>query len=446
MAQSGKPNVLIIFTDDQPQYMMDPLGEVRGRIRDMGTEFPRGHADIPLCGPARVSLLTGLSVTTHECDTNGTWNQFKNSSEDLPERILPKFLKDQGYVTGHFGKYINGHGKGVPVPNYWDRWCQTIGAGSDAPDELTEVNIDGEVQEFPSQGIPSGWAAQKTCDFIANHQSDPWMAHYCPTIPHFPYTPTSQSEHLYDGARRTVDSMNEDDMSDKPEWMRSLPKITGWQSEYEGKLEELADLNRLGIKPIMDELVNTSQVGNTLIFYLSDNGYLMAEHRLRKKDQPYWESSQIPYFVRGPGRKQGVSRTAFVSQIDVTPTALDAAGVDLSTVELDGRSMWGKLSQDSFSGWRERMLVSGSAAVGPQQNPGGADNPPGRWWMLREGNKHFILHENGLKELYWMDSDPHQLNNVRQSTDQSMIDDLTDKVNQLKSKSGQARRDVEDEP
>jgi hypothetical protein len=66
--------------------------------------------------------------------------------------------------------------------------------------------------------------------------------------------------------------------------------------------------------------------------------------------------------------------------------------------------------------------------------------------MLREGNKHFILHENGLKELYWMDSDPHQLNNVRQSTDQSVIDDLTDKVNQLKSKSGQARRDVEDEP
>jgi hypothetical protein len=45
-----------------------------------------------------------------------------------------------------------------------------------------------------------------------------------------------------------------------------------------------------------------------------------------------------------------------------------------------------------------------------------------------------------------MESDPHQLNNVCQSTDQSVIDDLTDKVNQLKSKSGQARRDVEDEP
>ena len=446
MAQTGKPNILTILSDDQPQYMMDPLGEVRGRIRDMGFEFPRGHADIPLCGPARVSLLTGLSVTTHECDTNGTWNLFTASPLNLHERILPKYLRAAGYVSGHFGKYINGNGGVAAVPDYWDRWCETMGDDGDEGSQVEKVNIDGDVQPFPAPGgIPSGWAAQKTVDFIEGHLSEPWFAHYCPTIPHQPYTPTPQSAGLYDGARRTVPSINEDDMSDKPQWMRDLPKITGWQSEYEGKLEELADLNRLGIKPILDALVASGQIGNTLIFYLSDNGYLHAEHRLQKKDQPYWESSQIPFFVRGPGVLQNQSRNAFVSQIDVFPTALEAAGVDLSTIpEIDGRSMLSRLGQSTFNGWRKRMLITGSDDVGPQNNPGGAHNPPGRWWMLREGNKHFILHENGLKELYWMESDPYQLNNVRQSTDQATIDDLTDKTNALKGATGAARRSLED--
>ena len=71
-AQTGRRNVLWIVDDDHPQYMMSPLPATRRKIRDVGPNFRSGFTDIPLCGPARVSLLTGLSVTTHECDTNGT--------------------------------------------------------------------------------------------------------------------------------------------------------------------------------------------------------------------------------------------------------------------------------------------------------------------------------------------------------------------------------------
>ena len=71
-AQTGRRNVLWIIDDDHPQYMMDPLPVTRRKIRDVGSNFTSGSTDIPLCGPARVSLLTGLSVTTHECDTNST--------------------------------------------------------------------------------------------------------------------------------------------------------------------------------------------------------------------------------------------------------------------------------------------------------------------------------------------------------------------------------------
>src|SRR5918997_404196 len=72
-AQGQRRNVLWIVDDDHPQYMMSPMPATRYQIRNRGIDFTSGHADVPLCGPARVSLLTGLSVTTHECDTNGTW-------------------------------------------------------------------------------------------------------------------------------------------------------------------------------------------------------------------------------------------------------------------------------------------------------------------------------------------------------------------------------------
>jgi len=115
-AQTGRRNVLWIVDDDHPQYMMSPLPATRRKIRDVGTNFRSGSTDIPLCGPARVSLLTGLSVTTHECDTNGTWPKFEGSSRGLGERTVARHLKDAGYTTGHFGKYINAHAKSRSVP------------------------------------------------------------------------------------------------------------------------------------------------------------------------------------------------------------------------------------------------------------------------------------------------------------------------------------------
>src|SRR5215212_8240682 len=92
-------NVLWIVDDDHPQNMMSPLPATRRKIRDVGTNFRSDSTDIPLCGPARVSLLTGLSVTTHECDTNGTWPKFEGSSRGLGERTVARHLKDAGYTT-----------------------------------------------------------------------------------------------------------------------------------------------------------------------------------------------------------------------------------------------------------------------------------------------------------------------------------------------------------
>ena len=65
--------------------MIDPpMAVTTQKIRDLGLDFTAGSADIPLCGPARVSLLTGLSVTTHKCDTNLTWQKFLEGPPEDP--------------------------------------------------------------------------------------------------------------------------------------------------------------------------------------------------------------------------------------------------------------------------------------------------------------------------------------------------------------------------
>jgi hypothetical protein len=121
-AQTGRPNVLWVITDDQPQYMVEmesPMGSplpVTTDNRNLGIDFALGSADVPLCGPARVSLLTGLSVTTHKCDTNRTWSKFLNSTLGLQERTVARYMQDVGYATGHFGKYINGYGSDGTKP------------------------------------------------------------------------------------------------------------------------------------------------------------------------------------------------------------------------------------------------------------------------------------------------------------------------------------------
>ena len=117
-AESRPRNVLWIVDDDHPPYMMGSRSQARARIGAPGSDHRQGHADIPLCGPARESLLTGLSVTTHRCDTNEIYPQVLASPLGLEDMVVARHLRSAGYATGHFGKYVNVHARssGGTVP------------------------------------------------------------------------------------------------------------------------------------------------------------------------------------------------------------------------------------------------------------------------------------------------------------------------------------------
>src|SRR4051794_36290231 len=386
-------NILWIITDDQMRWTLRTMRRTRRRLARRGVRFRRAYAAMPLCGPARASILTSRYVHNHGCATNLTLPPFVRRG--LDQDTVATRMHEAGYDTGYFGKYMNGHGQ---QPRYvgpgWDRWVTVV-------DGKQLVNVDGRLRELESIRDVDPFAARRLRRFIRRHQdTGPWFAVFAPSTPHSPYTPSRRHRHDFDDVRWDPPAFNERDMSDKPSWLRGLPRQDRTQMTrvLEGKLEELQDLDDQ-IGRILRTLGRTGQQSRTWIFLVSDNGYLLGEHRLFRKEHPYEESAGIPFVVRGPGVAHAVV-DSLVSQVDLMPTTLDIAGLDPDAGrDLDGRSMLSGLTNGDWSSWRRRMLV---------------ENPHLGWAMLREGAIAYIEHHRNTEwELYDLVRDRHQLTSRR---------------------------------
>lgn len=414
-------NVLWIVTDDQMRSTLRSMDRTWRRLVRKGVRFRQGYSAMPLCGPARASILTSRYPHNHGCDTNMTHPPFVAQGHDRDTAATR--IKEAGYDTGYFGKYMNGLSQ---QPSYvapgWDRWVTLLDGMVDDP----RINVDGDVRRVDSQREFDHFAAQRLRRFIRRHRDGPWFAVFSPTAPHGPYTPSPEHADDFDGVPWDPPAFNEPDMSDKPTWMRTLPPQDGRRMRqiYEGKLEELQDVDDQ-VGSVLNVLWRTGQLRRTWIFFISDNGYLLGEHRLFHKSQPYEESAGIPFVVRGPGVEP---RTvdALVSQVDLMPTTLDIAGLDPDTGrDLDGRSMLEPLRSGDWSAWRRRLII---------------ENTNLDWALLREGTDAYIEHYRaGEWELYDLARDPHQLASLRDAD----ASEWARKTGQLSTSQGLALRALE---
>ncbi len=315
---------------------------------------------------------------------------------------------------------MNGHGQD---PTYvapgWDRWVTLI-------DGRRKMNVDGRVRELDADRDVDRLAARRLRRFIGRHRdTGPWFAVFAPTTPHDPYTPSPAHAHDADHVPWDPPAFNEADMGDKPTWMRDLPpqERREMRRAYRGKLEELQDLDDQ-VGKVLDALWRTGQLGRTWIFFVSDNGYLLGEHRLFRKEQPYEESAGVPFAVRGPGASPA-EVDALVSQVDLMPTTLEIAGLDPDDGrDLDGRSMLAPLVSGDWSGWRRRLLV---------------ENTNLGWALLREDDTAYIQHDRGEWELYDLAGDPHQLTSQADAD----VRGLAERLGRLRASRGTALRTQE---
>ena len=127
-------------------------------------------------------------------------------------------------------------------------------------------------------------------------------------------------------------NFNERNMYDKPQVVADRPRLSpefaaGVEENWRQEIETLMGVDE-GVAQIVEALRRNGELENTLIVYMSDNGFMHGEHRaLAEKVLPYEESIRIPLVMRGPGVPHARVDQRLVGNLDVTSTILDATDV-----------------------------------------------------------------------------------------------------------------------
>jgi arylsulfatase A-like enzyme len=293
---------------------------------------------------------------------------------------------------------------------------------------------------------------EKAKTFISTSaaQGKPFFAYVAPIAPHGPATPAPRDRHSYDDLKAPrPSSFNEKDVSDKPPWIRSRPRLTPDQiarinKRHEARVETLQSLDDL-VARIVGTLNNRGVMGNTYVFFTSDNGWAEGEHRRPAgKANPYEEDVRMPLLARGPGVAAGSNTSKLALNTDYLPTFADLACSSSSPCDNqnwryvpDGRSLLPVLKGNATN-WRSAVLL--------ENHQGTWKHAVAAYAGIRTVGAHeerkYLEHETGERELYYLGSDPHELNNRYPATTPSA--GLVSRLHALKTCAADSCRAAED--
>ena len=453
-ADAEKPNIVFIVTDDLDKASLERMPNIKRLIADRGATFDNYYVSEAVCCPSRSTYLTGEYVHNHHVGgnnpPNGGYQRFLPEGHE--QRTIAARLQPSGYTNGLFGKYLNGYGpesnSQTHVPPYWDRWFAKFNLQRydwDANDDGTVVHYGTKPQHYSDDVI-----AKKARAWITRRASrEPFFAYVAPYAPHGPYVdpPAHTTEFAGERAPRNP-NFNETDVSDKPGYVSGRPLLTaadeaGIDQRYVSRLRMMLAVDDM-VKGIVADLRAAGELDNTYIFVTSDNGWMQGEHRFSGgKGKPYEEASEMPLLVRGPGITPGIRISELAVNTDLYETFSDIAGVP---EDRDGRSLL-PLLHDDASSWRNQILLENLSGDGGEEPGDGGEPDDGGvpdYYGIRTDRYKYIEYSTGEKELYDLDHDPYELDNIHATADRALLSDLKAKLNALKSCSGQTCREAED--
>jgi arylsulfatase A-like enzyme len=451
----SRPNVLFIVTDDQRAdgtLRSDVMPETLKWFRDGapgidgGTQFDNAFATSPLCCPSRSSIFTGRYAHNHGVRSND-----ESQSEHLDQQTtLQKYLKDDGYLTGIYGKYLNAW-RLPRNPPYFDKWGtfeeSPYGATADNPSGTFPVNEDGTYKRLNEYTVD--YVSRKAREFLDNAATDPgrpWFLYLAVNAPHEPATPSSQCAPANLPRSQLPDppkdnSRNETDISDKPPVVRNSQdtrQIFDQTNPATGQVVEGLSTNVMRtlcsvdtmVRDVMEKLQSLGEDQNTLAVFTSDNGYMWREHGvasnehyvdpqnpvpqpqgvgLSSKGHPYPEATKVPLFLRWPTNSNVAKDSVdhrLAANIDLAPTVMDAIGVTPSQ-PMDGIPLIGSKK-------RNRLLLE---HIGAADNTWASEVTSGDQYVEyynADGVSPLLDGGNPVREYYALYNDPYEMTNLLQ--------------------------------
>lgn len=405
-AAPAKPNFVVIFSDDHTYRAMgynNPAVKTphMDRLAAEGIRLERAFSASPICIASRASIYTGTYPQRH--GSVGLSSAAFTQNVVVEKRLvtLPAALAQAGYHTALYGKSHLGE----PTTFGFSEGREI----KDANDEETFAEADKFVQR--EAGL-----------------SRPFLLWLTPRNPHVPLSAPQRFKDLY---RDTVITLD-------PNWRESphmesffnqaaagqivfrdgpLPIYphapagqTSGPPRTAANMKEVikayyADVSCLDeqIGRLVEQLKAAGLYENTIVVYLSDNGYHLGNHGLGNKITMHEESVRVPMFIHSPLLPVKRARSdALVSSLDVYPTLLDFAGV-ASPPQLMGKSLRPILASPSAT-VRDYVV---SECVGPPERRVGTGHR-----MVRTDRFKFILSSSDEQAFFDLRTDPFELRNL----------------------------------
>ncbi|WP_269520675.1 sulfatase family protein [Alteromonas sp. BMJM2] len=324
--QTMPPNILLILSDDHAwndySFMGHDIVQTPSldSLAQSGVTFTKGYVPTSLCRPSLATIATGLYASQHGITGNDPsrmlpggkqGEEYRNQRAEIIAKIdsvqtLPELLKERGYVSLQTGKW-------------WEGSFQRGGFD------------EGMTKGFPNKGGRHGDVGLKIgregvdtiTDFIdrTHDAKKPFFVWYAPFMPHSPHTPPQRILSKYE-------------KYDLPESIAKYYAMVEWFDETNGQLFD--HLEKRGLKE------------NTLIVYVSDNGWITNPKQTdrflpKSKQSPNESGVRTPIIYSLPAQFKSEFRQERVSSIDIVPTILGAAGVDVPE-SLPGLNLYDNLT------------------------------------------------------------------------------------------------------
>ena len=464
LGQLGKPNIVVFMIDDldlptlQTLLASGLMPNLKSYFVDVGVAFPETYAVAGLGGPSRATFLTGQYPHNH--GMVGNYLPLGGITKLNQFSTVATWMNTAGYHTSLVGRHVTGYGWWTDprvVPPGWDDWNALIEPGAFSMRNYS-MNLNRTIVDFGAIATATGRDLYQT-DVLgaigvgavrkAAAQPDPLFLLVTPVIWNREILPVYNvcanpndtgpfggnfwgvSEQPATRHLNTVfgdqinfplpqpPSFDEPDVEDKPDWVKSNPRLTAEDVDcltkrYWRKLEAVRAVDDM-VGAVMGELQATGKLANTIAFFTGDNGLMDGQHRFPEKTPAYEEAIRVPLWVRLPGATTPRTSTRMVLNTDLAPT-IAQLGQAVMTHVTDGRSILPLLQNTEYSPWRTVGLIE-FKAEGSQMSAT-LTGPPD-YFALRTSVTTPRLYvqyptvTTGIRgELYDLQSDPYQLQNL----------------------------------